>query len=121
MQEKTLQDIRIGTLSSHLDDIIFTLTEVASLRAKADRVETKVTDLKKNFDSMRRDVDANKLFIITHKDKIEKLDVDALILWVTELEEKVQSLPEPQETRTGTLQGPTGTIKAPHLSRVQGF
>ena len=120
-QEEILCDTRIDTLLSHLDDIIYTLTEVTSLRARAGRVETKVTDLKKDFDSMRNDIDANTLFTITHKDKIEGLDVDALILRVTELEEKVQSLPKSQETRTGTLQGPTGTIKAPHLSRVQGF
>ena len=78
--EKTLRDIRIDTLLTHLDDIIYTLTEVASLRAKRDRVETKVTDLKKNFDSMKRDIAVNKLFITTNKDKIEELDVNALIL-----------------------------------------
>ena len=35
------------------------------------------------------------------------------------LEEKVQSLPASQDTRTGTLQGPTGTIKAPYLTSLE--
>ena len=117
--KKSPRDARIDELLGHFDDIIYTLTEVISLRTKTDRVDTKVTELKKNFDVAKRDIDANKLFTATHKDKIEKLDINSLLLRVTELEEKVQSLPESQGSKAGTLQGPTGTIKAPHLSSLE--
>ena len=118
VEQRSQRDLGIDTLLHHLDDIVYNVSEVESLRKRMANVENRISDLRRTLDTVRHDSVSNTAFIATHRHKVETFDVDALGLQISELENKVQSLPENQ-TVTGTIQGPTGTIKAPHLSSLE--
>ena len=118
VQQRSQRDLGIDTLLYHLDDIVYDVAEVESLRKRMQNVENGLAELRRTLKTVRDSNISNSDFIATHRHKIETFDVKALELQMSDLEKAVRSLPESQPT-TGTVQGPTGTIKAPHLSTLE--
>ena len=116
-QPRSKRDLGIDTLLHHLEDIVYGVSEVESLRKRMQNVEDRLTELSRSVKTVRDSNSANSDFITTHRHKIDTFDPKALQTQISDLEKAIQSLPEHQIV-TGT-QGPTGTIKAPHLATLE--